>query len=122
MGADHEHAAEDVELREGITDGRGSNEERFAGRSVEHIGCPHARELKQTRRSNEQETKDFGTQFAHGTHGSMLHGTERRLFIVPGGTRRWNWKWLKRTAAVTPEPPVFIPPRIGVALGGGFAR
>jgi NTE family protein len=39
--------------------------------------------------------------------------------------KRWDWKWFERrprgvvVAKVTPIPPV---PRIGLALGGGFAR
>jgi NTE family protein len=43
-------------------------------------------------------------------------------------TRRWNWKWFKRrprgvfTARVSQDPAAVPVPRIGLALGGGFAR
>jgi NTE family protein len=54
------------------------------------------------------------------------------LEVMPGrnilrATRRWNWKWFKRrprgvlTAKVSPAPAQPAP-RIGLALGGGFAR
>jgi NTE family protein len=45
--------------------------------------------------------------------------------MIQGRVRRWSWKWFERRrrgvfmAHVTPIRPV---PRIGLALGGGFAR
>jgi NTE family protein len=39
-----------------------------------------------------------------------------------GKKRRWTWKWLKRRSRREPVHPVSPPARIGLALGGGFAR
>lgn len=33
-----------------------------------------------------------------------------------------SWRWLRRRSHLIPVPPAPIPPRIGLALGGGFAR
>jgi NTE family protein len=47
---------------------------------------------------------------------------------MPSRNKRWNWKWFKRpprgvfTARVSTNPAEVTVPRIGLALGGGFAR
>jgi NTE family protein len=41
---------------------------------------------------------------------------------VPRATRRWNWKWFKRRPRGVFVAHVSPAPRIGLALGGGFAR
>lgn len=41
---------------------------------------------------------------------------------MPKSTRRSRWRWLRRRSHPIPASPIPLPPRIGLALGGGFAR
>src|ERR1700688_2901708 len=42
--------------------------------------------------------------------------------MAPRRTKRWNWKWFKRRPRTAILSRISPAPRIGLALGGGFAR
>ncbi|MGA2715324.1 MAG: patatin-like phospholipase family protein [Bryobacteraceae bacterium] len=72
---------------------------------------------------------DFYTLLRCGGQAFGAHNLSRResyirvvgVLVTKPQHKRWNWKWLKRPRGVL-TTRVLPAPRIGLALGGGFAR